>query len=425
MRVTNRLISNNVIKNIQLNLGRVSRSQEQLATGKGMLRPSDRPENLSRLLSIKSSISYLEQYDRNLDDGLSYLNLNDSSMQTLGDILHQASQMAIEGANGTYTGEDMAYLGEQVDKMIDQVKDLANSSVGDRYIYAGTRDDAPPFQRVGDTITYTGDLNGIYREVLSGEDYRIDAPGITSGWSVNTVSITTTVKHGVVSRPTDLTKTGRFTVAFPETFEDQTRLDGVTPAELIGGNPPALDVDYEKFTTPGITDGIRILTGDLAGLELDFTGAAEGDKYEIVIDNQLGVFGHGEETAPGVFEVYNSAVPKDHEVDEGIFDVLFRLRDNLRSGNQAATDDSIGEIRQVTDKLLERRAGIGARTTHFEALKDQVTDSQIKLSEAESDLEDADMYKLSISMGQDQVTFQASLSSGANIIQISLLDFLK
>ncbi|MFZ5650980.1 MAG: flagellar hook-associated protein FlgL, partial [Bacillota bacterium] len=161
MRITNRMIANNLNRGIQRNLSQVARSQEQLATGKSMLRPSDRPENLSQLLSIKATLSYMVQYDRNLDDGLSYLNLNDSSMQTLGDILNQSAEMAVQGANGTMTREDMAALGEQVDKMIDHVVDLANSSVGGRYIYAGTKNSSPPFKRIGDTITYTGDLNGI------------------------------------------------------------------------------------------------------------------------------------------------------------------------------------------------------------------------------------------------------------------------
>lgn len=420
MRVTNRLMTNNITKNIQHNLNRVARSQEQLATGKGMNRPSDKPENMSRLLSIKSSLSYLEQYDRNLDDGLSYLNLNDSSMQVMGDILQQASQMAIQGANATYTSEDLACLGEQVDKMIDQVKDLANSSIGDRYIYAGTKNNAAPFTRVGDSIFYTGDLNGLYREVLSGEDYRIDAPGITTGFRVETVASASGAAAVVVQRqlPANLASTGVITVTRTDTgftITNPTGLDGFTPAP---GLVTSFSVAGDVITVDGAGD-------QLEGLQIDMAGTGVGDRFKIIIDNQLGVFGHGTETAPGVFEVYNPGVPKGQTVDEGVFDVLFRLRDNLRAGDYAATNDSIDEIKRITDNLLERRAGIGSRSRHFEALRDQLLDSQVKLGEAESELEDADVYKLSIVMGNEQVTLQASLASGANIIKISILDFLK
>jgi len=69
--------------------------------------------------------------------------------------------------------------------------------------------------------------------------------------------------------------------------------------------------------------------------------------------------------------------------------------------------------------------GIGARTKHFEALKDQMLDLSTKMTEIESNLEDADLYKLSITLSQDQVTFQASLASGANMMKTTLLDFLR
>ncbi|MFZ5647478.1 MAG: flagellar hook-associated protein FlgL [Bacillota bacterium] len=421
MRITNRMIANNLNSGIQRNLSKVARSQEQLATGKSMLRPSDRPENLSQLLSVKGTISYLEQYDRNLDDGLSYLNLSDSSMQTLGDLLNQAAELAVQGANETNTREDMAALAEQIDKMIDHVVDLANSSVGGRYIYAGTKNSDPPFKRVGDVITYTGDLNGIYREVLSGENYRIDAPGITTGSRVETVVSSNATIPRVVQRqiPSKLESTGIITVTVtgPDTYSitNPTTLDGVTPAP-------------DLVTSFSVAGGIVTVDGasdKLEGLKIDMSGIATGDRFKIVIDNKLGVFGHGTETAPGVYEVYNPNVPKDNPVDEGIFDALFRLRNNLSNGDAPGTNGSIGEIRKKLDQLLEKRVGIGARTRHFEALKDQILDLQTKLTETQEQLEDADVYKLSITMAQEQVTYQASLASGANMMRVTLLDFLR
>lgn len=420
MRVTNRMIANNLNGNIQRNLYRLSRSQEQLATGKSMLRPSDRPENLSQLFSLKSTLSYMEQNDRNLDDGLSYLNLNDSTMQTLGDILNQSSQMAVQGANATYAPQDMAALGEQIDKMVDHMVDMANSSVGGRHIYAGTKNSMPPFKRTGDTITYTGDLNGIFREVLSGENYRIDAPGITTGFQIEPLMSTTTTLPTVTQRqiPSKLNNTGIFTVtrtAGAYSITNPTTLDGATPA-------PGL---VTSFTVVGDVITVNGAADELEGLKIDMTGVSDGDQYKVIIDSKTGVFGHGTETAPGVYEVYNPTVPKDNAVDEGIFDVMFRLRDNLKNGDHIGTSNIIGSIQLKLDQLLERRVGIGARTRHFEALKDQILDLETKLTESQSKLEDADVYKLSISMSQEQVTFQASLASGANIMRVSLLDFLK
>ncbi len=422
MRVTNGYIYNNLYKHIQQNLSRLARTQEQLSTGRTMIRPSDSPGNISPLLHAKASLSYFEQYDRNLDDGLGYLNLSDGSMQTLGDMLNQAAQMAVQGANATYVREDLAALGEQIDKMIDHAVDLGNSSIGKKFIYAGTKNSIPPFKREGDSILYTGDLNGIYREVLSGEEYRIDAPGITTGFQVKPLVSANNIAAKVTQRqiPAKLVNTGIFIVERTATgffLTDLTALDGVTP-------DPGLAGSYSWAGDVVTIDG----AGDkLEGLRIDMTGTAVGDRFKITIDNQLGVFGNGRETSPGsgVYEVYNQANPKASPVDEGIFDCLFRLRDSLRRGNHADVGNCIGEAQQKMDQLLRRRVGIGSRTRHFEALKDQILDLEVKIKDFQQKLDGADMYKLSINMSHEQVVFQASLASGANMMKISLLDFLK
>ena len=140
--------------------------------------PQRRLNVMGQFLAAKSGLSYIEQYNRNIDDG-STPDMSDVSMGTLGDILSRAAEYANQAANDTYNPDDRTAIAEQIDKMIDQVVDLANSTVGGKYIYAGTKNSNPPFQRDGDKIIYSGDTNEIRREVLAGTAYRIDSPGIT------------------------------------------------------------------------------------------------------------------------------------------------------------------------------------------------------------------------------------------------------
>ena len=311
MRITNKYMTNSIIRSIQLNMSNLARSQEQLSTSKRLLRPSDDPNVMGQFLSIKSTLSYMEQYNRNIDDGLSYLNMNDAVMGTLGDLLAKASEYTVQAANDTYSAEDRAAIAEQIDKMIDQVVDLANSSVGDKYIYAGTKNSSPPFRRDGNTIIYSGDTNEIRREVLAGTDYRIDAPGITTSG------------------------------------------------------------------TPGVF------------------GTATGPD------------GNG-----------------DYTVGDGIFKVLFDLRDRLNNNDTDGIQNSINELKQATDSLLQHRVQVGARTSHFEALQNMLADQEIKLTENLNNIEGADIERLSIEYNQQLLSYEASLAAGSKILQVSLLDFL-
>ncbi len=254
---------------------------------------------------------------------------------------------------------------------------------------------------------------------MTGEDYRIDVPGITSGVSVTPISVFTPITPTVISKPDDLSKVGIFEITLPDNIISQTKLDGVTPADLI--SPGGIDT-----SVPG---RVKITSGDLAGLELDFTGFDPGQTYtyRVVVDNKLGVFGSGKETFPGSGEyvVYDPTDTSKDKLEKGIFDALFALRDSLNSGDHRKVNDCINDIQEKTDQLLQRRVGIGSRTRHFEALRDQMLDLEVKLRDVEQNLDGADMYKLSIMMSEEQVTYEASLAAGAKIMQVSLLNFLK
>lgn len=425
MRITNRYLANGVLNSIQNNLSRLARSQEQIATSKRLLRPSDDPNLMGQFMAIKSTLSYNQQYDRNLDDGLSYLDMNDAAMGTLGDVLSKALEYTIQASNDTYNPDDRAAIAEQIDKMIDQVVDLGNSTVGGKYIYAGTKNSRPPFTRDGDKIIYNGDFNGVYREVSAGADYRIDAPGVTTGVEVqaeNDEARSSTAFPNILARQTDKDKVGIIKLKFTTPPDNvnitgEYKLDGVT-------SEPNL-ITSSTFDVPPGSKKFVVTSGDLAGLEIGFpAGINNNAEYTITIDNRLGVFGNAD-----IFNnnaVYDPVTaPTKADVDKGIFDALFALRDRLRANDTAGLQASVGELQEKTDQLLQYRVQVGARSRHFESIKSQLLDQEVKLTDSLDKIEGADMARLSIEVKQQELAYQASLAVGTQIMQTSLLNFLR
>ncbi len=423
MRITNRYLANNILYGIQNNIGKLARSQEQIATSKRILRPSDDPNVMGQFMAIKATLSYNLQYDRNLDDALSYLNMNDAAMDTIGGVLAQAGELITQAANDTYNASDRAAVAEQIDKMIDQVVDLANATVGGKYIYGGMKNSKPPFSREGDMIFYHGDTNGVYREVLAGSHYRIDAPGITTG--VQVAAVNDKAKEfgelpQVTQRQTDRECVGIIQLKYNgDTIKviEQTDLSGSEIDSLIGEE----DDDYTFDPSSGL---FEVTAGDLAGLKIKFpSGMEDGDGavYSFTIDNRLGVFGNAYLSNS---VVYNPDAPKEG-VDRGIFDALFTLRDRLNNNDTAGFQESINELQDKTDQLLQHRVQVGARTRHFESIKMQLLDQEVKLTESLDKIEGANMARLSIEVSQQGLTYMASLAIGSQILQTSLLDFLR
>jgi len=344
VRVTNQMMGNALKQHIQNNLSKLSRTQEQISTGKTILRPSDNPTDISRLMAVKAQREINKQYTQNIDDGLTYLYTTDTALGTLGDIMAQANELAVQGANGHLEKSDMQALGEQVDKLIDQVVDIANTTAGGKYIFAGRRNAHPPFERKEgtDIITYHGDDLPIKREIANGANYAVHAPG---------VAVTT-------------------------------------------GDTAHNDVPGDSGDIPGIFGFINKVVDDP-------TGATVSD-----------------------------GTPDENNLPEstekmGLFDTLFKLRNLLNDGEASEVSDFIGEIQNQLDHVLENRVGIGARTRHFEAVKEQMLGQEIRLSQVMQDIQSADIARLSIDLAQQQLTYQTTLSAGANMLQTSLLNFLR
>lgn len=146
MRITHNMIGAHLINAIQLNLEGLVRGQERMSTGKKVNRPSDDPSGTSQIMSVMSDLDSTRQYLRNVDDGLSWLNQADAAMGNATSLLQQARQIAVQGANGTLTEEDMKLLAKQVDNFIDGMIDVGNSSVGGKYIFARENISDPPFK---------------------------------------------------------------------------------------------------------------------------------------------------------------------------------------------------------------------------------------------------------------------------------------
>lgn len=181
-RISNMMVTDSSVRYIQSNLKRSAKLQEQISSSKTINRPSDNPGQITHVMSINATISRNDQYLRNIDDGLGYLNQADSALNSIGETLSEAKTLALQGASETVNTDDREAIAEQVDKQIDALIDLANGSLGGKYLFAGKKNAQPPFYRDPDTgyVYYRGDTQRLSREISFGSSYEVDAAGVTA-----------------------------------------------------------------------------------------------------------------------------------------------------------------------------------------------------------------------------------------------------
>lgn len=111
--------------------------------------------------------------------------------------------------------------------------------------------------------------------------------------------------------------------------------------------------------------------------------------------------------------------------DDKLLDVLRDVADHLRANDGAGLKDDLDRADNNLESLLEARARNGARTNRLDAAYTRLDQIQEALTKQLSETEDADFAKTMIDFNSQSAAYQAALKAGANIVQSSLMDFLR
>lgn len=175
-RVTQGMLTQRSVGGLQAGLSRLAAVQEQLSTGKTVNRPSDSPTETSTLMRLRAEIGDQQQYVRNADNGLGWLNTADSVLGTMDTVVSRVRELALQGANtGAQSATARAALAQEVDQLRQTVLQQANTTYLGRPVFGGTTAGPAAF----DTITgaYAGDAGSVTRTVAPGTTVRIDVSG--------------------------------------------------------------------------------------------------------------------------------------------------------------------------------------------------------------------------------------------------------
>ena len=113
---------------------------------------------------------------------------------------------------------------------------------------------------------------------------------------------------------------------------------------------------------------------------------------------------------------------------QDIFDIFLDLEAALQNNDVNGPEgirSQIGRFDRAIDQILAFRAEFGSRINNVQTAKDALSAIKIHNVEQRSQIEDADVLKIYSDFARDQQAFQAALQSSAQVIQPSLLDFLR
>ncbi len=160
-RITLNAINNTVMADTQATIARLSTYQEQLSSGKRINTVSDDPVGARQALRYTSESLQTGKYIDNINSGNAVLTATDSAMEQMSQVLDQAKQLAVQGANGTEDADSRKALAQSVDSLLDQMVDIGNTVNDGRYLFSGTATTTQPFTKSadGESVAYNGNLD--------------------------------------------------------------------------------------------------------------------------------------------------------------------------------------------------------------------------------------------------------------------------
>ncbi|MGE7022741.1 flagellar hook-associated protein FlgL [Solibacillus cecembensis] len=181
MRVTQSMLSSNMLRNLEKSYGKMSKYQEQLQSGKKVNRPSDDPVTAVKGMGYRVDLDKNAQFQRNIGEANSWLDSTDEALGQVGEALKRVKELIIQAANDTNTPEDRQKINAEITQIKEQLKDIGNSKVGENYIFSGTHTNQPLYKdglpNNDATLTAKGLGEKIEINVFDGIDMQINTSG--------------------------------------------------------------------------------------------------------------------------------------------------------------------------------------------------------------------------------------------------------
>jgi len=104
----------------------MAKSIEKLSSGMQINRAGDDASGLAVSEKLRGQIRGLNQAERNIQNGVSFIQTTEGYLQETQDILHRIRELSVQSANGIYTDEDRMQIQVEVSQLVDEVNRIAS-----------------------------------------------------------------------------------------------------------------------------------------------------------------------------------------------------------------------------------------------------------------------------------------------------------
>lgn len=173
MRVTQMMLANNTLRNVSKSYDKLGTYQQQLATGKKIHRPSGDPVVAMKGMHYRTSLTEIEQFQRNLSEAYTWMENSESALNHTTNVLQRARELVVQAKNGTLGQEDRQAIAREIEQLKKDLVQVANTKVAGKYIFNGTKIEQAPVTD-GTPPTVSNNNDDFMVEVAKGVKLKIN-----------------------------------------------------------------------------------------------------------------------------------------------------------------------------------------------------------------------------------------------------------
>jgi flagellar hook-associated protein 3 FlgL len=171
-RITPAMVTSATLNDLNSSLAAMTRTTDELSSGKTILEPSDNPYGASQVIDLQSQLDGLSAYESNAQDGIAWENVASSAMANMNEVTGRVRELLVQGANGTYNQSDLEAMALQVEQLTESIKQDANTQYAGQYVFSGTATTTAPYEQ-GEDDEYKGNAESVSRAVGPGASVTI------------------------------------------------------------------------------------------------------------------------------------------------------------------------------------------------------------------------------------------------------------
>lgn len=260
MRITNKVMQNNALVNINNNKVTQDMLNTQLATGKKVNRPSEDPIVAIRALRLRSDVEQVTQYlKKNAPDAVSWLELTEGALKTTVSVLKDMIEQCEKGSSDQLKTEDRKVIIDSLNELYKEVYDTGDGDYAGRYIFTGYRTDTSlSFGTQTEkkyVITEAFDRSALEQETFIDIASAATPPVDLRDLSETTFADTSGAAPAPLITENDISQVDyyRFRVAYGNLDEDQTDLQGgaLNPDPADTSADPASRIGINRLNADG------------------------------------------------------------------------------------------------------------------------------------------------------------------------------